>query len=54
MRRIERRDEFVLRVEWPEVAKYLASQESADFDRTRSHFAEPHEALVGFAHHNAL
>lgn len=54
MRCIERRDEFVLRVDWTEVASHLAFRESADFARYRSHFAQHLEALVGFAHYNEL
>ena len=54
MRCIERRDEFVLRVDWTEVASHLAFRESADFARYRSHFAQHLAALVGFAHYNEL
>jgi quinol monooxygenase YgiN len=54
MRCIERPDEFVLRVEWTEVAKHLAFRDSADFPRYRANFAEHLEELVGFAHYNEL
>ena len=53
VRCIERRDEFVLRVEWTEVAKHLAFGSPLTLIALES-LAEYLEALVGFAHYNAL
>jgi quinol monooxygenase YgiN len=54
MRCIERPDEFVLRVEWAEVARHFEFRDSADFRRYRAHFEEHLEEVVGFAHYNEL
>ena len=54
MRCIERPDEFVLRVEWTEVAKHFEFRDSANFPRYRANFAEHLDELVGFAHYNEL
>jgi len=54
MQCIERPDEFVLRVEWTEVASHFAFRDSPEFPRYRAHFAEHLDELVGFAHYNEL
>ncbi|GEL21780.1 hypothetical protein PSU4_07340 [Pseudonocardia sulfidoxydans NBRC 16205] len=54
LRCVERRDEFVLRMRWTEVAAHEAFRDSTDFPRYRAIFADHLAEVVGFAHYTEI